>query len=272
MSTKKSDQYLSRATQDVNGRPDAETPGSAYVMSATPTNENYGRVHMFLHMPTHRYLKADGPQLLASRTSTNPFIRGFKEVIQLSPNDGSAWWHRRIAFRLKGGAIFNQVIGIPSGVFGAQLNSTSGTSRTWRDLANIASNLNSPYTKVLDNLYDYLFQGVYTVDWNNAFTARTDNTRVTIISDKFRKITSGNASSRPSLQYNWHPVNKTLHYDDYENDVVMTTNPVSTSSKLGCGDVYVVDLFHCPVPVVATGASQSILTLSSTATLYWHEK
>lgn len=266
MSTKKRDTYLTAGNVAANNPlPDATLDGNYITITATPNVS--GRAHTFLHMPTHKWLRPNGASsgFLATRTAQRIYLRGLKVSWSLNANDGSTWWHRRIAFYFKGDAIYQGLSGAAN--IGAE-QSTAATRSTWqlRDLSGAPSP--SPYNTTYTYLVDYLFKGTDTIDWISPFTAAIDNTRVTAIYDKYRIIGSGNASARPRVHTDWISFNKSIQYDEDETGIGVNVTATSTNSKLGCGDVYVVDFFAAPSPVAGT----SSLGIQGSSTLYWHEK
>ena len=272
VSLKKHDVYLSASAAGDNPVPTGSLVlGAPARLFATPTNANYGNIHAFLHVPTHKYLSQDGPQSIAARTSTRPWLRGFKEMYRLTPNDASVWWHRRIVFAAKGNPFFKT--GNSNGIVnfvGAEQSPTDLSLRQFRDLTGQST---GEYTTALDKTLNYLYDGVYQVDWIDPFTASTDKTRLTIISDRFQRIKSDNQAPAPVHRKHYTNIGKTIQYDDEQNGLGMSTNPLSTDAKPGIGDIYVYDLFGCPAPVTGGNTpGSSLLQVSSTATLYWHEK
>lgn len=273
LSNKKHDIYVSSAAVADNAGPSAAVvSGQFYGMYAQPQNRNYGDVHAFLHVPTHKYLATLPDHYIASRTSTRPYLKGFKEVYRITPSDASVWWHRRITFACKGNPFFKQ--GDSNGLIntvGAESSPpTSVSSRPFRDLSNEVS---GQYQQAYDKLMNYLYDGVFTTDWRDPFTAATDKTRLTILSDRFQRIVSGNQTPSPVHRKHYTPINKTVQYDDEQNGLLMSSNPISTDAKPGLGDIYVFDLFGCPAPITSGAApGASTLLVSSTSTLYWHEK
>ncbi|QCS37571.1 capsid protein [Tortoise genomovirus 13] len=191
----------------------------------------------------------------AARQSTEVFMRGLKETIQCIPNNGKTWQWRRVCFTLKGAAINSS-----NGLNQPQpfIENTNGYTRA-------LINYNS--TQVGADMLDMVFRGTQNVDWSNVMTASTDQRRVTIKYDRVRILGSGNAEGRVHQYSLWHPMNKTLVYDDDEAGGQTSLDYFSVSSKAGMGDYYVMDIFQCP-----NGTGSDNLTFSPEATLYWHER
>lgn len=194
---------------------------------------------------------------LATRTSTTPFMIGLKEAIEIQVSTGMPWQWRRICFTFKG----------PLG-----LTYDTGTA--------IATEISSGWVRVLNQiagdpgggqqyiLFEKLFKGQNTVDWNDVMTAKVDNTRVTLRYDKTCSLASGNEDGFIRKYNRWHDMHKTLVYDDDELGGGTNARTLSTEGKPGMGDYYVVDLFRA-----RTGSTTSDqLSFRPEATLYWHEK
>lgn len=199
----------------------------------------------------------------AMRTATTCYMRGLAENIRVSTSSGLPWMWRRICFKFRGPQFYS-VAGqdTPTQPWTPWLETSNGYGREW---FNMAVN-NQPNT--LNIINSFLFKGTQGVDWNDILIAPLDNRRVDVAYDKYRRVTSGNASGQLRDYKVWHPMNKNLVYGDDEFGEAETTAFTSVQDKRGMGDYYVLDLF---VPGVG-GTSTDILAVSSTASLYWHEK
>ena len=62
-------------------------------------------------------------------------------------------------------------------------------------------------------------------------------------------------------------MNKNMVYANDENGEGETLDVISTASKHGMGDYYVVDFFNAN-----GGTASDLLDFNPEATLYWHEK
>lgn len=141
----------------------------------------------------------------------------------------------------------------------------SATVLRMRDLGNITA---GPYNDLRANVLGKLFTGTGGIDWVSPFRAKTDKTRVTILSDRSFNYCSGNEAPKPVIRKMYDSINKTIVYDDDEDGLSMTPSPVSVDSKSGLGNIYLVDFFFCPAP----SEPEDALTVSSQSTYYWHEK
>nr|UQS94347.1 MAG: putative capsid protein [Corcyphos virus 4] len=182
---------------------------------------------------------------------------GLKEAIEIQVNNGMPWQWRRICFTMKGPIGINQ-----STSFSLALELSNG----WVRMANqVGDNTGSGDQYAI---YERLFRGQNTSDWNDPMTAKVDQTRVTLKYDKTVNIASGNEQGAVRKYNRWHPMNKTLVYNDDELGGTEQPSAYSTSGKAGMGDYYVIDLFRA-----RNGAgSTDQLSFRPEATLYWHEK
>lgn len=263
MATKKRDIMVSIAAQGTNPSPTAAASVGNLRISAAVTNAAANGVHMTLFSPTYRYLQPNNAAYIAFRTSSRPFIKGIAETYAFLPNDGSVWYHRRIVVATK--FQFTADAATLQGI-GAQSGPGAVSYRRFSDLTGQAS---GAYQQMWDVVQDQLFQGVKLTDWTDQMTAKVDNTRFTVLADKRYALTSGNAAPRPYFKKHYTKIEKTVVYDDEENGTSITPSPFSVDSKPGIGNVFVFDLFEAPVPIDTV---TSTLAITSTQTLYWHEK
>lgn len=194
---------------------------------------------------------------LAARTASACYMVGLSEKIEIQCNTGMPWQWRRICFTSKGGSLVPQT---------TSFTSASETSGGYARMMNqIAGNpaLNPQYL-----LYTIIMKGQVGTDWVDPITAPTDNSRVTIKYDKTITLSSGNEDGFIRTYKRWHPMGKTLVYDD--DELGGGTNPgiYSVDGKAGMGDYYVVDIFRARQG--STASDQ--LSVRPQATLYWHEK
>jgi len=113
-----------------------------------------------------------------------------------------------------------------------------------------------------------LFRGIFDQDWADAITAPINNLNINIKYDKVTRIASGNDSGVQNVYNRWHPMNANLRYAEEEAGGLQGNSQISTRSKIGMGDYYVIDFFK---PHPAATASDG-MQFSPQATLYWHEK
>lgn len=210
-------------------------------------------------------------QNLNQRTNSTCYIRGFKESIHVETNDGSAWKWRRIVFSMKGTYYLLNPGTAQAGVIDAQPYAYAevtnlGFTRLWRNLATQASNR--------DYVDQLLFKGGKAFDWTDAFTAAIDTDRIQLMYDKTRIIQSGNANGIIRKYNMWHSMNKNIRYSDDEQGntsgggTAFSSVYASPKPNYGAGDMLIYDFFRANES--STASSQ--IQLSSTSTLYWHEK
>lgn len=194
----------------------------------------------------------------SARTSSEPYMVGLAETINLQTTSAGPWQWRRICFTAKG-----NVPGLGSSTnFSLATETSIGVVRV---VNRVPGNRN---TGQQYDLFEVLFKGQNGSDWNDPLSARTDNSRVTIKYDRIRTIASGNQSGVMRTYKHYHPMRKTLVYGDDERGDSMLTGTFSTTAKAGMGDYYVIDLFKPAQGATAT----EVLSFNPAATLYWHEK
>lgn len=255
-----------RDTMMVQTNTTSSTPAGGTSYAATAAVMTPGNTYVFPWIATWRdnSLLAGGNQAgtvfhYNTRTSTECYMKGLKEKISLLQNDGSQWLWRRICFTFRGNFIYQYA----SSNGGVAYETSAGFGR----LVNDVNNLSNPKNFV-NSITSLIFKGANGVDWNNYFTAPTDNTRCTIRYDKTVSLATGNQNGYFRTVNRWHPMNKTLVYDDDETGGQLAAANASVAGKRGMGDYYVIDIFNCAAPA----ASSSTLQFAPEATLYWHEK
>lgn len=202
----------------------------------------------------------------ASRTATTCYIRGFSEKIRIQTSSGIPWFWRRICFRARGqmfaGFSPSDTPTQTNGGATSYTETSNGMQRLYFNLTINASN------QTLYNIQQVLFRGQFNSDWVDPQTAAVDTTRVDLVSDNRMTIRSGNQAGTVKDVTMWHPYNHNLVYDDDESGAAEATTYLSVQDKRGNGDMYIFDLF-----TAGTGGTASdVLQLTSTSTLYWHEK
>jgi len=201
-----------------------------------------------------------------TRTATTCYMRGLAETIKIETASSIPWTWRRIAFTFKGTDFFTDDMeptaqGSP---YFADISSGPGTGnnfgmvRPWFNVLPAAAALFGPK----------LFRGQSGIDWGSVIDAKLDTTRITVKYDKTRQIRSGNDAGTIRTFKCWHRMNRNLVFDDDEFANEMDSSYISTSSKAGMGDYWIVDMFR---PLLGAGAADE-LAISSETTLYWHEK
>lgn len=237
---------------------DVETPGT-FVQGGARLSAGVGNFYTFTWIATARpaenFTGTKGSKVdVSTRTNQTVFARGLKEKVRLQSRGGVGWSWRRICFTLKGDRILNN-------------QSDATTSEYFRLTSDGMVRLvhQVPDSRTVETV----FQGQQGRDWENVMNAKVDNRNISVRYDKVRTIQSGNESG-VSRHYNlWHPMNKNVVYEDEEAGDSMFTSAVSTESRAGMGDYYVVDFFESNV---GGEAGTDDLEFQPHATFYWHEK
>lgn len=268
MSHKKRDTTLSTGATAINPAPDAPAVSgtSITIRAATGVTSFLNGFHSFLTSPSYRFLAPNNAEFVAQRTSTTPYYVGISEKYTLIPTTATMWWWRRIVFASK--RDYPGELSLATAV-GAQPSSGATTTRPFRDMSQTPGTASNNYGQLLTNIITDLYEGIFTVDWNDPVRAKLDRTRVTVISDKLCTIMSNNDSPRPRVVKTYVPINKTVRYQDEENGVTMSVSPISVTSKVGVGNIFILDWFEAPA--VPTSTTDQLL-ISSEQTVYWHEK
>lgn len=202
----------------------------------------------------------------AMRTSTTAYMVGLSEKVRVQSSSALPWLWRRICVKLRGSDGNFQNLSSsdtsPNAPSLPYLETSNGYQRQW---FNETIN-NTPGT--INAQLDLLFKGTSGVDWNDVMIAPVDTRRVDLAFDKTWKLHSGNQSGVFTEKNLWHPMRKNLVYADDESGEVEVTRDFSVTDKRGMGDYYVIDIVQ---PGMGGTASDTI-AISSTASLYWHEK
>ena len=195
----------------------------------------------------------------SARTATACYMRGLKENIEISTSSGAPWQWRRICFTYRDPSIL-----LSTNALAPFLETSTGFARymtnfTATDAASVSTH--GAITRLI-------FKGQQNVDWNDIRTAPLDNTRIDVKYDKTTIISSGNTSGKVKMTKMWHPMNKTLVYDDDENAQTENSAYYSVGDKRGMGDYYVIDFFQSGMGATSSDS----INFNPTATLYWHER
>ena len=195
----------------------------------------------------------------AQRSTDRCFIRGLKERLIIRTDTDQPWMWRRLVFSMKGLGAELLDAGFP-GTF--TVETTNGWSRAQDNIRNDAME---------NRVVTYLFRGSRNIDWTDFSAANVDTSRVTVHADMRTVIRSGNSAGVYRNPKHWFPINKTLLYDADEvgstENNADARNLFATRSKIGMGDLFVIDFFDCAVP-----GSSSNISFAAESTLYWHER
>lgn len=248
-------------TSSVTGNP--VTPGAGpYVMNGSNGNQ------ISIFNCTAMDLSANGStntvSQQAARTASTCYMRGFAESIRLTTSSPLTWFWRRTVFRSRFfGLDQYSSKDTPTNTTGPSYTETSnGMQRLYMNLTINGGN------QTITNLQGLMFKGQVGIDWVDPHTAPIDTSRIDLISDRRIIMRSGNQSGTVREFKFWHPYNGNLVYDDDEQGAGESEAYTSVTDNRGKGNMYVVDQFQ---PSLGFAASD-LLAVTSTATLYWHEK
>ena len=186
-----------------------------------------------------------------TRTNTTIYARGLKERITLTTSSGLAWEWRRIVFQIKKADF--------------QDTPDPTTSKFMRLTSNGMVRLVTLIPN--EDIFIELFDGARNQDWLDPLNAKTNTRLIDVKYDRVKQIRSGNDLGVIKHYNMWHPINKNIVYEDEQDGDTMFTSALSTGSKAGSGDMYVVDIFRS-----AGGSSDDLLSYLPQSTFYWHEK
>jgi len=213
---------------------------------------NAGGTKAFLFCPTYRI---GGPaNEVTLRNTSDVYMKGYRELLSVTPNSGINWKWRRIVFETKG------TRPDPAGV---SILTSDGYKRLWKLLPDAT----------FAGITDSLFEGKENKDWSNSFMGKVDTNNYTVRYDKTVVLKSGNDNAHEHNFRHYFPFNRRFVYDDDENGLSEDNRGWAVQGKAGMGDVFILDYF-VDVGGVTPGGEEpgDVLYLRSQSTLYWHEK
>lgn len=195
------------------------------------------------------------------RNSTSIFVPGYRETVKVDVGGGDSWNWRRVVFTFKSSIL-------------RDFYENTGTGEMYDSLGDGAGNvpqraIGVTPTTVTDLLEAIIFEGTAGNDWSNIMTAKVDNQRVTLISDRTRVYNPPNESGMSRTHRMYYSTRKTIVYDDDEFDESFATGAYSVMSKAGMGDLYIYDIVVRNS--VATDGSATF-RFAPEGTFYWHER
>jgi len=201
----------------------------------------------------------------SQRTATSCFMRGLKERWEVQTGSPAQWQHRRIVFTYTGDEIIRVNDDPTDGVGELFKELSTGYVRAFPSLYDVTD----PRTQAIQKqVYDRVFKGTRGRDWINTENAKVDTDKVRVLYDKVSHIRSSNDRGVITRRNFWHPLNRTLVYDDDENGNSTVNSPFSVENPKSLGDVYVYDLFSAGLG----STEDDELQITAQATLYWHER
>lgn len=227
-----------------------------------------GIVPMFVWIPTARAAQdfSNSPGMVHNptvRTAHTTYMVGLSENLLFQTSSATPWNWRRICFTYKGSDLWPDAPSLDPADHPYYREDSSGYARLWA----------VPSATNRAAIYSILFKGAGGgIDWTTShpglLNAKVDTTRVNLKYDKVRRITSGNDAGVIKRFKMWHPMRKNLRYDEDEEGDYTESVPLSTTSHLGMGDYYVIDIF---ISLLGSGINDQF-SINSTSTLYWHER
>lgn len=257
-------QYANTST--ANGNPVATGPGPYLVNGANGT-----AVSIFTPTAMDIDNTVNVPNTItydSARTATTCFIKGFSERIKIQTSTGRPWFWRRVVIRAKNRQLMSYsssdtivpTVGSPANP--SYHETTQGMQRLFNNLSTSGGN------QTITNLLGILFKGQVNTDWVDPMTAHVDTSRVDLVSDKVITVKSGNESGTVREFKMYYPYNHNLVYEDDESGAGKIGVFNSVFDKRGHGDMHIIDLF---APGVG-GTAADLLNLTTSSTLYWHER
>jgi len=248
-SEKKQDNMTQFVPTDVN------TPGGAGLLIEQVINSNGA----FLFCPNARPFQTTQNDE-SDRNSKNTFARGYKEVSVLRLSGGIPWRRRRICFTMKG--LTDYMFTQNTAFVDAQVALQTSQGMVRQQAVLTATNNTA--------LQSLVFQGAVGQDWVYVMDAKTDSTRIKVLSDTMVTINPGNQTGNIRTLKQWYPLNKTLVYNDDESGAGTTSSQFSTRARPGMGDFFIYDIYEQAL-IPGSGVT-SELGIHNQGTYYWHER
>lgn len=199
----------------------------------------------------------------ATRTATRCYARGIKEQLVYETTSGRHWLHRRICFTFYGTEILNP--DDTRDLHGAYwLETSNGYVRAMTNVFSPTAD-----TTLWGQIADVVFKGQPSQDWSDLITAKVDNRRVKLMYDHTYSIQSGNEEGVIKRRSLWHPMNKTIVYNDDEAGGSKINTELSANNRQSMGDYYILDIFDCGTQ---PASDDDTLSFAAHATYYWHER
>lgn len=207
------------------------------------------------------------------RSADSVYFRGVKEKLFIEGSTSDPWDWRRIVFSTK--SVGWDPASIPLNRYFTQDQDIAAVlpetgpnpnSAFLEGMTRVSRTLFPLTVAQIEFLTGQILKGVRNIDYASYMTASMDNTQFNVLSDRTRRIRSGNDSTTMKEFSVWHPMNKTINYRAVESGTLDLAGSFSTQSLHGMGDVYVLDFFRQPL------AAPSTLKVATTATAYWHER
>lgn len=235
-----------------------------------------GTYNVMMWCPTFRAKGGRGSSYPQVRSQDEVFWKGVSDTLHIETGSSDPWMWRRIVFTKKGGwdgtlvdftnyvTRVNEIDSVlpVTGQVPPNPALLQGNDRYSRPLEALPV---AQYEIVLSDM----FQGRRSVDYQGWMAGKIDRSKIHVLSDRRRRIVSGNDSPVMREYKHWIPLNKRMRYGYHESgSITDATGGFASDGTYGnlLDDVYVVDLFE------QLSAAPSDLVISGQATAYWHEK
>lgn len=235
--TKKSDTLL--------GAPQPATPLTFFDVNGVQIPGQVGDFSVYMWCPTYRQNGATSAYNRRGKTRT--YFRGIKENVELFLPSACPLQWRRI------------VVSSPLNVVNTVSYDTANVFQQGRT--------QTPQFSSYFAFLEVIMQGTFGIDYNNHFTAKIDTKRARVMYDKVRTISPKTTKGAIQKFKFWHPVNKSLIYDDEEEGGNINSSPWAVQSP-GNDNVYVIDLFANFNAALTTERARWAVQ----STVYWHER
>lgn len=189
-----------------------------------------------------------------ARNLRDIYLKGFAETLRVDTNSPNPVMVRRL------------VVSSP-----VRIDLTGGVTSTDTQPTHVVDNGThfiglGTGTKNID-LYETLFEGSSTRDWQDVFIAKIDNRRWRVHADKVFQVRSGNTGDAFRQMKFWNPINKKVQYDDEERGNDIFGSGWTTTSTMGHQqNVYCIYIWYNQM---ATAIQPQI---TQQRTMYWHER
>nr|QJB18557.1 MAG: capsid protein [Genomoviridae sp.]QJB18591.1 MAG: capsid protein [Genomoviridae sp.] len=232
--------------------------------------------NFMLWCPTARFRGGRGQNNPQVRSSDDVFWKGVSDNLHIETTTSDPWLWRRIVFTMATPFDLGDVdvtnyttvaldaddVLPPTGQVPNNPASLEGIARYARTLEELPV---AQYEVVTDRI----FEGVREVDYHGFSNAKTDKTEIHVLSDKTKRIVSGNDSPVMKDYKHYIPLNKRMRYTSTESGSITQGN----SQFAGDGtfgnmlhDVYILDYFE------QLGTAPGYVNISANSKVYWHER
>jgi hypothetical protein len=138
-------------------------------------------------------------------------------------------------------------------------------------------NLVALYPNLDEELFEMLFKGTVNRDYseNSRWDTPLDNKRVKVVYDKQYTVTpnyqpgDGAQFGKTTTRKFWHPINRTIMYDDDEEGADVNGSGWSARTPESLGNYYVMDIFSTGQAI--DGSTDAVGSFMPESTTYWHE-